>query len=174
MENFLKVEKLDKNCFEEKIYSKIISQSNLLKIVKKKKFEQKKIVMTNGCFDILHYGHCRLLVKAKNFGDIFILALNSDKSIKRLKGKSRPINSFKDRAYLLASLEYIDFIIKFEEDTPINLYKLILPDILVKGGDYKIDEIIGSSEIIENGGKVKLVNFEEGYSTTNTLIKLNQ
>ena len=163
-----------KNYFEDKIYSKILSRNNLLNIVKKKKDVSKKIVMTNGCFDILHYGHCRLLVKAKSFGDILILALNSDKSIKRLKGKSRPINSFKDRAYLLASLEYIDYIIKFEEDTPINLYKLVLPDVLVKGGDYKIDEIIGSSEVIKNGGEVKLINFEEGYSTTNTLTKLNQ
>ena len=168
------MEKADKNYFENKIQSKIISKNYLLKIVKNKKVALKKIVMTNGCFDVLHYGHCKLLVKAKSFGDTLILALNSDKSIKRLKGKSRPVNSFKDRAYLLASLEYIDFIIKFEEDTPINLYKLILPDVLVKGGDYKINDIIGSTEVIENGGEVKLINFEEGYSTTNTLKKLNQ
>jgi D-beta-D-heptose 7-phosphate kinase/D-beta-D-heptose 1-phosphate adenosyltransferase len=122
--------------------------------------------MTNGCFDILHRGHVSYLEEARSLGDILVVALNSDSSVKKLKGQNRPINKLEDRAIVLASLSSVDFIISFEEETPLSLYEEILPDILVKGGDYESDNMVGANEIVKAGGKVKIVEFLDGFSTT--------
>lgn len=146
---------------------------SLNKFVELAKLENKKIVFTNGCFDILHKGHVTYLNEAKKCGDILIVGLNSDESVKRLKGPQRPINSELDRKFVLENLKAIDFVEIFEEDTPLNLIKVVTPDVLVKGGDWKPDQIIGSDHVIENGGKVYSLNFVDGYSTTSTIEKIN-
>ena len=143
-------------------------------IIKKIKAERKKIVFTNGCFDLLHVGHIRYLSQAKKLGDFLIIGLNSDRSVKKLKGKDRPINSFEDRATLLSALNSVDLVIKFEEQTPENLIKDIVPDVLVKGGDYNIEDIVGYQIVIQNGGKVKTLSFYDGYSSTNYIDKINK
>jgi len=143
-------------------------------IIKKIKAERKKIVFTNGCFDLLHVGHIRYLSQAKKLGDFLIIGLNSDRSVKKLKGKDRPINSFEDRATLLSALKSVDLVIKFEEQTPENLIKDIVPDVLVKGGDYNIEDIVGYQIVIQNGGQVKTLSFYDGYSSTNYINKINK
>ena len=145
-----------------------------INFLKKIKEENKKIVFTNGCFDILHVGHVRYLSKAKKLGNILIVGLNSDKSVKKLKGDNRPINIFEDRATLLASLRFVDLVIIFEEKTPENLIKKIKPDILVKGGDYDIKDIVGYKTVIENGGEVKVLGFQDGYSSSNYINKIKK
>ena len=145
-----------------------------INIIKKIKAERKKIVFTNGCFDLLHVGHIRYLFQAKKLGDFLIIGLNSDRSVKKLKGKDRPINSFEDRATLLSALNSVDLVIKFEEQTPENLIKDIVPDVLVKGGDYNIEDIVGYQIVIQNGGKVKTLSFYDGYSSTNYIDKINK
>ena len=143
-------------------------------IIKKIKAERKKIVFTNGCFDLLHVGHIRYLSQAKKLGDFLIIGLNSDRSVRKLKGKDRPINSFEDRATLLSALNSVDLVIKFEEQTPENLIKGIVPNVLVKGGDYNIEDIVGYQIVIQNGGQVKTLSFYDGYSSTNYIDKINK
>jgi len=126
----------------------------------------KKIVFTNGCFDILHVGHIRLLNDAKKLGDILVVGINSDFSIKKLKGKDRPINIESDRKIILESLKAVDFVFIFEEDTPLNHIKKIKPNILVKGGDYSESNIVGSDFVKNNGGEVKTLSFHYGYSSS--------
>ena len=137
-------------------------------IISELKNNDKKIVFTNGCFDILHIGHVKYLEKAKNFGDILILGLNSDDSTHRLKGKNRPINTQDDRAYILASLEVVNYVVIFNEDTPLDLIKLIKPDVLVKGGDYEGKEVVGQDIAKE----LKLVQFIDAKSTSKTIKKI--
>ncbi len=132
----------------------------------------KKIVFTNGCFDILHRGHIEYLAKAADMGDILIIGLNTDNSVKRLKGESRPVNDQHARAMLLAALSFVDAVTLFDEDTPYNLIKTVMPDLLVKGGDYKIEDIVGHDIVEANGGKVVTIPLTEGYSTTKTIGKL--
>ena len=145
-----------------------------IEIINRIKAERKKIVFTNGCFDLLHVGHIRYLAQAKRLGDFLIIGLNSDSSVKELKGKDRPINSFEDRATLLSAIESVDLVIMFEEQTPENLIKDIVPDILVKGGDYNIEDIVGYQTVIQNGGQVKTLSFYEGYSSTNYINKIKK
>lgn len=137
-------------------------------VVERYRKSGKKIVFTNGCFDILHVGHVKYLQEAKSFGDVLIVGLNSDASVSRLKGPTRPVNTAQDRAYLLAALEAVDFVVPFEEDTPYELIKMIKPDTLVKGGDYKGKDVVGT----EFAGELKLVDFVEGKSTTSTIQKI--
>lgn len=132
----------------------------------------KKIVFTNGCFDILHAGHVSYLNEARAQGDVLIVGLNSDASVKRLKGESRPVNSERERQYVLENLKAIDCVQIFEEDTPLNLIKEIEPNVLVKGGDWKPDQIVGSDFVLSSGGEVKSLNFVDGFSTTNTIEKI--
>ncbi|MEA1987046.1 MAG: D-glycero-beta-D-manno-heptose 1-phosphate adenylyltransferase [Candidatus Marinimicrobia bacterium] len=132
-----------------------------------------KVVFTNGCFDILHVGHIRYLFEAKSKGDHLIIGLNTDKSVKKLKGKNRPIQSEQDRALILAGLEAVDLVILFDEDTPLELIKFLKPDILVKGSDYEIDEIVGGKEVVEAGGKVETIEFVEGKSTSSIIEKIS-
>ena len=143
-------------------------------IINRIKAERKKIVFTNGCFDLLHVGHIRYLAQAKKLGDFLIIGLNSDSSVRELKGKNRPINSFEDRATLLSAMKSVDLVIMFEEQTPENLIKDIVPDILVKGGDYNIEDIVGYQTVIQNGGQVKTLSFYEGYSSTNYINKIKK
>jgi len=138
------------------------------------KHNSKKVVFTNGCFDILHVGHIRYLKEARSLGDILVVGINSDKSVKKLKGPLRPINSLSDRVSILSELKFVDYVISFEEQTPLELVKLIMPDILVKGGDYTIDNVVGSNEVISAGGKVKLLKFHDGYSSTNYIDKIKK
>ena len=153
---------------------KLKSWEEVFKIVQDLKTSGKKIVFTNGCFDIIHAGHIKYLYEASELGDILIIGLNSDASAKRLKGKNRPINSELDRATVLSSLTVIDYIIIFQEDTPYKLIKHIKPDILVKGGDWKPEEIVGSDIVMKNGGIVKSLIFKEGFSTTDLIEKIKK
>ena len=146
----------------------IKSFEDIKAIVDRYKKSGKKVVFTNGCFDILHVGHVKYLQVAKSFGDILIVGLNSDASVSRLKGPTRPVNIAEDRAYLLAALEAVDFVVPFEEDTPYELIKMIKPDTLVKGGDYKGKVVVGT----EFAGELKLVDFVDGKSTTQTIKKI--
>ena len=130
--------------------------------------------MTNGCFDILHAGHIAYLEEAKSLGDRLLVAVNDDDSVSRLKGKKRPINSLNDRAKVLNGLVSVDWVIAFSEDTPVCLIKGIKPDVLVKGGDYQLSEIIGGQEVLANGGKVKALSFKEGFSTSAIIEKLKK
>jgi D-glycero-beta-D-manno-heptose 1-phosphate adenylyltransferase len=132
----------------------------------------KKIVFTNGCFDILHHGHLDLLAKAADFGNILILGLNTDSSVQRLKGPDRPVTNEQDRAFQAASLLCVDAVCLFDEDTPEALIEILKPDVLVKGGDYTLDKIVGASFVQNNGGKVEIVPFVEGYSTTSIIDRI--
>ncbi len=144
------------------------------KIVDKLKKEGKKIVFTNGCFDILHLGHIRYLSEAKKLGDFLIVAINSDSSVRRIKGNKRPIIDEKARAEIIAALEFVDMVIIFSEDTPYNIIKRLKPDILVKGGDWKEDEIVGADIVKKSGGKVLTIPYITGYSTTSIVEKIKK
>lgn len=126
----------------------------------------KKIVFTNGCFDILHKGHLEILTTSASFGDILVVGINTDNSVKRLKGPLRPINDEGFRSIMLASIQYIDAVILFDEETPLNLITLLKPDVLVKGGDYTVEQIVGADVVLKNGGEVKIVPIVKGFSTT--------
>lgn len=145
---------------------KIMNKKILINKINFAKKNKEIIVMTNGCFDILHVGHVKYLEEAKKLGNRLIVAVNSDKSVKLLKGKKRPINSLKNRIAVLKALKSIDWVISFNEKTPEKLIKNILPDVLVKGGDYNITNIVGKDVVLKNGGKVLTLNFEVGVSTT--------
>ena len=125
-----------------------------------------RLFFTNGCFDILHPGHVSYLEHARQLGDKLIVAVNSDASVSRLKGPTRPINDLIHRMHVLAGLASVDWVVAFEEDTPARLIAELVPDVLVKGGDYKPEEIAGADTVVAAGGEVRVLNFEEGYSTT--------
>ncbi len=152
--------------------NKIFNLSDFLKRRTQLKDEGKKVVFSNGCFDIVHLGHIDYLQKARNLGDYLILGLNGDKSVKLLKGEGRPIIDEQSRARLMASMEFIDAVILFDEITPKELISAILPDILVKGDDYSIENIVGSDVVIEHGGEVKTISLVEGYSTSKIIERI--
>ncbi len=154
------------------LQKKILNPKTLLEHCEIWKADKKKVVFTNGCFDILHLGHLELLQGAADLGEILIVGLNSDSSIKKIKGINRPINNEKTRTELLASLFYVDFVVTFEEETPINLIQTIVPNVLLKGGDYKKSEIVGANFVEENGGKVVVFPLKKGLSTTNVIDKI--
>ncbi len=158
----------EKALHESTTEHRIKSRDELARTVQRLKEEGKTIVFTNGCFDILHLGHVKYLEKAAGFGDVLIVGVNSDASVRRLKGPERPVNPEFDRAYLLAALDSVDFVTIFDEDTPYELIKIVQPDVLVKGGDYEGKEVVGSDIAKE----VKLVDFVEGKSTTGTIEKM--
>ena len=136
--------------------------------------EGKQIAFTNGCFDILHLGHVSYLEAAKGKNRILIVGLNSDASVKRLKGPDRPINSQKARAYVLAALSFVDYVIIFNEDTPLRLIKSVKPDVLIKGADWKGKEVVGSDVVKQSGGKVEFIKYITSYSTTNTIAAIQK
>ena len=152
---------------------KIHDLTSLQMEVNRWKLTGKKIVFTNGVFDLLHAGHLSSLNEAAGYGDVLIVAVNSDSSVKKLKGDSRPVMDERTRASLLASLAATDAVIIFSDDTPADTIRAILPDVLVKGGDYKVGDIAGAKEVLANGGEVILAKIVDGISTTNIISKLN-
>jgi D-glycero-beta-D-manno-heptose 1-phosphate adenylyltransferase len=158
----------------DSIQKKIFGLPALARQVSQWKFLQKKIVFTNGCFDILHEGHIHSLSQAAASGDILIVGVNTDDSVKRLKGNSRPVNTEHSRLLILASLTIVDAVILFNEDTPLELIKTVMPDVLVKGGDYTVDQIAGAGEVIANGGEVKIIPLLQGFSTTGLIEKIHR
>lgn len=150
-----------------------VKQEDLQPLLKKLRAEGKTIVTTNGCFDILHVGHVRYLEETKKFGDILIVALNSDASVRRLKGEGRPINNEMDRAEVLNGLKSVDYVVLFDEDSPADLLAKIKPDVHTKGADYTVETLPESKIILENGGRLEFIKFVEGKSTTNTIKKIN-
>ena len=150
----------------------LIKRSDVKKLSSKLKRKGERIVFTNGVFDIIHRGHVDYLAKAKSFGENLIVGLNSDASVRRLKGPTRPLNKQIDRAAVLLALKAVDYVVIFSEDTPLKLIKEITPDFLVKGADYKISEIVGADYLKSTGGKVRRITLSKGHSTTSTLKKL--
>ncbi|MBQ2268319.1 MAG: bifunctional D-glycero-beta-D-manno-heptose-7-phosphate kinase/D-glycero-beta-D-manno-heptose 1-phosphate adenylyltransferase HldE [Succinivibrio sp.] len=150
----------------------ILSQEELCKVVHQLQQEGQKIVMTNGCFDIIHPGHVTYLKQARALGNKLVVAVNSDDSVSRLKGPTRPIVKLEDRMTVLAALDCVDYVVAFDEDTPERLISNVLPDILVKGGDYKVEQIAGHKQVLQNGGKVIIIPFVDGCSTTNIVKKI--
>jgi rfaE bifunctional protein nucleotidyltransferase chain/domain len=148
------------------INSKIVDFSKIKDLVSNWKKEGNSIVFTNGCFDVLHYGHVSYLAEARDLGDKMIIGLNSDSSVRRLKGETRPINGQHERAVLLSALQFVDAVVIFDEDTPENLINTIAPDFLVKGGDYTIDTIVGADFVMSYGGKVITIPIVENFSST--------
>ena len=157
------------------LQNKITTKEELLKTISARRIYRHKIVFTNGCFDILHPGHIRYLSAARDLGDFLVIGLNSDDSVSRLKGPSRPIQKQGIRAELMAALHVVDAVVIFDEDTPLELISFLKPDVLVKGGDYTIETIVGADVVQKNGGQVEVIPFEDGYSTTNLIetIKAN-
>ncbi|WP_272538320.1 D-glycero-beta-D-manno-heptose 1-phosphate adenylyltransferase, partial [Providencia sp. PROV193] len=147
----------------------VMTESELKQAVENARLRGERVVMTNGCFDILHAGHVSYLANARKLGDRLIVAVNSDASTRRLKGETRPVNPLEQRMTVLGALGAVDWVVAFEEDTPQRLIAEVLPDILVKGGDYRPEEIAGSAEVWAAGGEVKVLNFEDGISTTNII-----
>lgn len=156
----------------QSIPGKIFTIDALQHQLKRWQLQSKKVVFTNGVFDILHEGHIASLSEAASYGSVLIVGVNTDASVKRLKGESRPVNNENSRALLLASLVITDAIILFDEDTPLNLITTLLPNVLVKGGDYTLDQIVGAKEVMANGGEVKIVPLLEGFSTTAIIEKM--
>ena len=150
----------------------ILSKTQAKQVINKWKSENKSIVFTNGCFDIIHRGHIEYLKQSKELGDYLIVGLNSDKSVERLKGETRPYQTESDRAEILNSFRFVDIVIIFEEDTPLKLICELKPDILVKGGDYNLNTIIGAKEIQDRGGEVKIIPFLKGYGTSKLIDKI--
>ena len=151
---------------------KIVSREELVRNVARWRLLGKTISFTNGCFDILHAGHIASLSDAAKEGDVLIVGVNTDASTKRLKGDERPVNNESSRALLLASLAMVDAVTLFEEDTPLELIKAVLPDVIVKGGDYTIEQMIGAKEVLENGGRIVINPILQGYSTTGIIGKI--
>lgn len=156
------------------IYEKILSDKNLHQYLSIWRFKQYKVVFTNGCFDILHKGHIEYLAKAKSMGDLLVVGLNTDDSVRILKGETRPLQDQDSRALLLASLKFVDHIVFFDQDTPYELIKKIQPDILVKGSDYEPDEIVGYDIVRAKGGKVKTIKYIEGFSSSSIIEKIKR
>jgi D-beta-D-heptose 7-phosphate kinase/D-beta-D-heptose 1-phosphate adenosyltransferase len=150
----------------------VLSESQLLLMVTAARARGEKMVMTNGCFDILHVGHVDYLAKAKALGDRLIVAVNDDDSVRRLKGDDRPLNSIDARMTVLAALGAVDWVVSFSESTPARLVSIVKPDILVKGGDYQINEIAGSDFVLQNGGEVLTIPLVAGYSTTKLIERM--
>lgn len=154
------------------INGKIVAQDFFVQ--NEERLHQQKIVFTNGCFDILHRGHATYLAQARQMGDLLVVGLNSDASVRRLKGPDRPVNDEQSRALLLAALEMVDYVVLFEEDTPYNLILKVKPDLLVKGGDYDIDNIVGADFVQQRGGEVRTIPFVQGFSSSSIIDHLKQ
>ena len=148
---------------------RLILKNELQEIISGLKAQNKTVVFTNGCFDILHVGHVKYLQKSAEYGDVLMVGLNSDSSVKKLKGESRPINNEKDRAYVLCALSAVDYVIIFDENSPVNLLEEIKPNVYTKGADYTISTLPEAPTVLKNGGRVEFIDFVEGKSTTNII-----
>ena len=157
-----------------KVREKIITTDNLVLKVSQWKKNKMKVAFTNGCFDILHLGHLEILTKSKEFGDRLIVAVNSDASVRKLKGKERPVIDFQTRSNMLASFSFVDYVVEFSDDTPKKLIQIIKPDFLIKGGDYKKKDIVGNDIVSSYGGETIIIPLIDGLSSTNTINKLNK
>ncbi len=151
----------------------ILAREDLSKVVAELQSRGKRVVFTNGCFDILHVGHVEYLAKSRHCGDVLVVGVNTDASVKRLKGDARPLNNEIERAVVLDALRAVDFVCLFDEDTPVELIRAIKPDVLTKGGDYSRETIAGADFIVENGGEVVVIPLVEGKSTTSIINKMN-
>ncbi|MGN6247153.1 MAG: D-glycero-beta-D-manno-heptose 1-phosphate adenylyltransferase [Ginsengibacter sp.] len=151
---------------------RIFTREELQQEVIRLRLKSKTIAFTNGVFDILHEGHIAVLAEAASFADVLIVGVNSDSSVKKLKGDDRPVNGQDSRALIIASLIMVDAVVIFDEETPIELIKMIKPDVLVKGGDYTIETMVGAEEVLADGGRVEFIPFREGFSTTNIIKKI--
>ncbi len=160
--------------YPQLIQDKILDSDQLKHQVRRWKLLGKKIVFTNGCFDILHKGHMEILSRAAASGDMLVVGVNSDQSVKHLKGEGRPVNDESFRALMLASLTIVDAVVVFDDPTPLQLIQNTEPDVLLKGGDYSLDQIVGAEEVVKNGGEVKIVPLVKGYSTTALIEKIQQ
>ena len=156
----------------ERVKNKIFNKNNLLEKLEIWRDANKKIVFTNGCFDLIHLGHIEVLARSADLGDILIIGVNTDSSIKELKGNNRPIIEEDSRAQQLASLEFVDAVILFNEQTPLELIKVIKPNVITKGGDYNSEQVVGNEIAIENEGEVIIIPLTQGYSTTSILDKI--
>lgn len=154
---------------KQSIQNKILSRDALENMSRIWHAEGKKIVFTNGCFDILHKGHLQVLTASAGFGDVLVVGLNTDASVKRLKGPERPVNDEEFRLWMMASLELVDAVTVFDEPTPKELVTVLQPDVIVKGGDYTPDQVVGASEVLARGGEVKIIPIVQGYSTTSLI-----
>jgi len=152
----------------------LVADEELIPLLDEARERGEKIVMTNGCFDVLHAGHVAYLEEAKGHGDRLVVAINDDDSVRRLKGESRPVNHLEDRMLVLAGLASVDWVVPFSEDTPEQLIAAVLPHVLVKGGDYKADEIAGAKDVLANGGEVRILAFREGQSSSRIIEKLGK
>ena len=150
----------------------LVGLEELKSMVAESRQRNERIIMTNGCFDVLHAGHVSYLEEAKSLGDRLIVAVNDDDSVRRLKGESRPINELEDRLLVLAGLAAVDWVVPFSDDTPAALIAAVLPDVLVKGGDYKPDEIAGAKDVLGNGGEVRVLAFRDGHSSSRIIERL--
>ncbi len=153
---------------------KVLSIDDALGVRRRLKEERKSVVFTNGCFDILHRGHLEYLLKAKELGDVLIVGLNSDASTRRIKGERRPIVPEEDRAFLLANLTPVDYVVLFEEDTPLRLITALVPDVLVKGADWSVDAIVGKDIVEQHGGRVATITFVPNRSTTGIIDRIRE
>ncbi len=153
---------------------KILSKQQLKSQLAIWRFQNKKIVFTNGCFDIIHAGHIDYLSKAGDLGDILLIGLNTDDSVRRLKGSNRPVNDENARALILSAMLFVDAVVLFDEDTPHELIKFVQPDILVKGSDYKPEDIVGADIVLAKGGEIKTIDFLEGYSTSGIIERIRK
>jgi rfaE bifunctional protein nucleotidyltransferase chain/domain len=156
------------------ITDKILTRETIEKRANMWRSTGKKIVFTNGCFDILHHGHLAYLAQAADFGNVLIIGINTDASVKRLKGEERPLTHEHDRAFQIASLMVCDAVCLFDEETPLELIKLVRPDVLVKGGDYTLDNIVGADFVMSNGGRTEIIPFVAGYSTTSVIERIKK
>ena len=157
-----------------KLQAKVYTTDTLQSQIAEWRKDNQKIVFTNGCFDLLHLGHVDYLAKARDLGDKLIIGLNTDTSVSRIKGPSRPIKDQKSRATILAAMQFVDAVILFDEETPIDLIAWVKPDVLVKGGDYTLEGIVGHEIVLEKGGEVKTIPFVEGYSSSKLIEKITQ
>ncbi|MEQ9229354.1 MAG: D-glycero-beta-D-manno-heptose 1-phosphate adenylyltransferase [Cyclobacteriaceae bacterium] len=153
---------------------KVLTRERALQVISNWKDAGEEVVFTNGCFDIVHLGHVDYLEKARNLGDRLIVAVNEDQSVKKLKGENRPINDENARARVIASFGFVDAVVLFGEETPKEIIDLLLPDILVKGKDYNVSNIVGADVVIEHGGKVETIDLVDGYSTTKIVEKIKK
>jgi len=163
--------KTDLEVLQAKIITDPVALDRLIAVWK---FKENKIVFTNGCFDLIHRGHIEYLAKASSLGDVLVVGLNTDASVRSIKGRSRPLQDEYSRALILAAMRFVDFVVLFDEDTPENLIRKIQPDVLVKGGDYKPSEIVGYNIVTAKGGKVLTIELVENYSTTKLIKKIRK
>jgi len=156
----------------EQLQSKIIPKEKIQNLVDGLKLDGKTIVFSNGCFDLVHRGHVEYLAKASDLADVFVLGLNTDASVQRLKGDDRPLQDEVARAILMSGFSFIDYVVLFDEDTPYELINVVQPNVLVKGNDYKVEDVVGYDIVQKNGGTVQTIELTEGYSTTNIVNKI--